>query len=57
MVLAPLMTVDRADLDWEDGGNDVEKLWNLTSRILFEHFADVDGAGQRALVRRAFSLK
>lgn len=55
--IGTLMTVDRADLDWEDGGNDVEKLWNLTSRILFEHFADVDGAGQRALVRRAFSLK
>lgn len=55
--IGTVMTVDRSDLGSEDGDDDVEKLWNLTSRILFEHFANVDGAGQRALVRRAFSLE
>lgn len=55
--IGTVLTIEGWELDTVQGSTKVEKLWNLARDMLFEHFANVDGAGQRALVRRAFSLK
>ena len=38
-----------------DGETVCDAFWNYVENMMFDHFATVDGAGQRAILRRIFS--